>query len=334
MVAVHTLTRLRPIHAAVLLAGAAALLLTACSSDGGKSGGGTVTVTKPNGQVSTQTGESSASSAPSSPTGPPPKRVHIRTLNTDGATYGVGMPVIAYFSKKVKDGAPLQQATTVSVNGKKMDGAWFFETSAAQKGFPYEAHLRLKNYWPAHSRVHIGIAAKGVSAGKGLAYDDSLTLDFQIGPRNVSTVDTASHTMTVTSDHKKYGTFPVSLGANKTPTRRGTKVIMEQRPTVCMHDVNHTYYECGIKYDQRLTYDGEYLHSAPWNLGNIGHTDTSNGCTNLRPSDAIKLYHFLHVGDVVIYPNANGDAMQLGSGYGDWNVDWNVWQGGGLVPTR
>jgi hypothetical protein len=26
--------------------------------------------------------------------------------------------------------------------------------------------------------------------------------------------------------------------------------------------------------------------------------------------------------------------MQLGSGYGDWNVSWGAWQTGGLVPTR
>ena len=61
--------------------------------------------------------------------------------------------------------------------------------------------------------------------------------------------------------------------------------------------------------------------------------DSSNGCTNLLPDDAKKLYDFLRVGDVVIYPNANGPAMSLGAGYGDWNVSWGEWQTGGLVPT-
>ena len=59
-----------------------------------------------------------------------------------------------------------------------------------------------------------------------------------------------------------------------------------------LHARHHgTYYECGIKFDQRLTYDGEYLHSAPWNVYNITHgIDSSNGCTNLLPADAQKLY--------------------------------------------
>jgi hypothetical protein len=67
---------------------------------------------------------------------------------------------------------------------------------------------------------------------------------------------------------------------------------------------------------------------------NIGSGDSSNGRTTLRPYDAAKLYHFLQVGDVVYYPNANGKQMGLGDGYGDWNVPWRVWQTGGIVPTH
>ena len=85
-----------------------------------------------------------------------------------------------------------------------------------------------------------------------------------------------------------------------------------------------------MKFDQRLTYDGEYLHAAPWNVYNITHgINSSNGCTNLLPADAQKLYGFLDVGDVVKYPNANGPPMQLGHGYGDWNVPWPQWRPAG-----
>ncbi|WP_375479985.1 L,D-transpeptidase [uncultured Jatrophihabitans sp.] len=245
----------------------------------------------------------------------------------------MGMPVIAYFSKRIKSGKALQDATTVTVNGQAAKGAWFFESSAAGNG-PVEGHFRLQNYWPAHAKVHVGIPAKGLSAGPGLAYDDSLTLDFSTGPKTVAIVNDATHKMTVTSDGKLYGTFGVSLGATKTPTFRGTKVIMEQDRTTCMHDTNNTYYECGIKWDQRLTYSGEYLHAAPWNVSNINNgVNSSNGCTNLLPAVAEKLWHFMRVGDVVQYPNADGPAMQLGSGYGDWNVNWPQWQTGGLVST-
>ena len=256
--------------------------------------------------------------------------MHIKLLNSDGSDYGVGMPVIAFFSKKIKSAKPLQDATTVTVNGKAAKGAWYFEYSSANKGYPIEGHFRLENYWPAHSKIHIGIPAKGLSAGTGLSYDDSLTLDFSTHDRIISTVDDSSHRMTVVDDGKQYGTFPVSLGASDTPTARGIKVIMEKGRSICMSGPG--YNECGVKFTQRLTYGGEYLHAAPWNH-HIGQVDSSNGCTNLEPADAQKLYGFLSIGDVVIYPNANGPAMTLGAGYGDWNLSWSAWQTGGLVST-
>lgn len=311
------------------LLGGVALLLTACSSS--SSPGPAVTITKNDTTiVSTPAGDSSTPTQPHKPTKP----VHIKTLNADGAQYGVGMPVIAFFSRKIKSAKALQDATKVTVDGKPQPGAWYFEYSSYYKGYPIEGHWRPEHYWKAHSKVHVDIPAKGLSAGGDLAYNDNLTLDFYIGARNIAVVNNITHHMTVTSDGKQKFDVPVSLGANSTPTRHGIKVIMEQLPTVCMHDVQNTYYECGIKEDQRLTYDGEYLHSAPWNVSNIENgVNSSNGCTNLLPEDATKLYHFLEVGDVVVYPNANGKAMQIGDGYGDWNVPWPTWLTGGLVST-
>jgi lipoprotein-anchoring transpeptidase ErfK/SrfK len=126
--------------------------------------------------------------------------------------------------------------------------------------------------------------------------------------------------------------YPVSLGARNTPTARGTKVVMEKGLSICMKGPG--YDECGIKYTQRLTYGGEYLHAAPWNTYNIGHgINSSNGCTNLYTSVAKTLYGELEVGDVVRYPDANGPKMTMGAGYGDWNVPWSQWLTGGDVST-
>jgi lipoprotein-anchoring transpeptidase ErfK/SrfK len=319
----------RSARLAVLVTSAVALLVSACSSSTPQQ---VVTVTKSGGAVATET--TPASSAATSKPPKPAKPVHIKLLNADGSTYGVGMPIIAFFSKKIRSGKALQDATTATVDGRPIQGAWYFEYSSYYKGYPIEAHWRPQSYWPPHAHIHVNIPAKGLSAGKGLAFDDSLTSDWYTGPRNITVVNNATHRLTVTSDGKQKFDFPVSLGATNTPTKRGIKVIMEKLPTVCMHDIAGTYYECGIKEDQRLTYDGEYLHSAPWNIYNIQHgVNSSNGCTNLLPADATTLYSFLRVGDVVIYPNADGPTMQLGQGYGDWNVPWGTWQTGGLIST-
>lgn len=304
--------------------------MSACSS-GAISGRGTAQTAGSGPSSATST--TSTTSAASSPT-PDAKPVHVALKFSDGSQFGIGIPIIAYFSRRPTDAKPFVQATKVTVNGTVVQGGWYFETSSADPRYPIEAHYRLQNYWPAHSHVHMDLPIKGLSAGSGLAYDDSLTSDFSIGASQIAVVDDVSHTMTLTVDGHPEGTYPVSLGATSTRTRSGTKVIMEKVPTVCMHDTNGTYYECGIKLDMRVTYDGEYLHAAPWNVYNITHgIDSSNGCTNLLPSDAAKLYGLMEVGDVVQYPNANGGKMQLGAGYGDWNLPWPLWETGGLIAT-
>jgi lipoprotein-anchoring transpeptidase ErfK/SrfK len=257
--------------------------------------------------------------------------VHIRMVGTDRASYGVGMPVVAYFSRSFTSAAELSAATSITVNGKPAHGAWYFERSAA-RGHPVVGHFRLPTYWPAHARIHLTLATRGVSAGPGLRFADAASVDFSTGPKTVAIVDDAKHRMIVTVDGKPIGSYPVSLGAAGTPTSRGIKVIMDKGRNICM--AGPGYSECGIKYTQQLTYGGEYLHAAPWNVANIKRgVDTSNGCTNLLQPDARRLSQLLNVGDVVEYPDASGPVMSAGAGYGDWNVPWPVWLRGGLIPT-
>jgi lipoprotein-anchoring transpeptidase ErfK/SrfK len=325
----RTTRLLAPLAAAAAVAATVAVVVTVAQSP---SGGHHVAGTGPTPASSTAPTEPSTASGSSSQPAAATTPVHISLLNGDGDDYGVGMPVIAYFSKAITDARALQKATTVTVNGRPTDAAWYFERSAAGKG-PIEGHLRPQAYWPAHSRVRVTVAAKGVSGGTGVSFDDSLTLDFTTRAANIAVVNDRTHQLTVTSDGKRLFTFPVSLGAESTPTSRGTKVIMEKGPKICMSGPG--YHECGIKYTQRLTYGGEYLHSAPWNATHIrAGIDSSNGCTNLLPANAKQLYDTFRVGDIVQYPNADGAPMALGQGYGDWNVDWATWQTGGAVPTR
>ncbi|WP_460605365.1 L,D-transpeptidase [Jatrophihabitans fulvus] len=310
-----------------------ALVVSACSSD--SSGpGDTNAPTSADGQSTGSSAPSSASESPTpTKTEKPKTAVKVTTLNSDGVEYGVGMPVIVYFSKKITDGKQWQADTKVTANGKPLKTAWYFQYSSAGRG-PIEAQLRPRDYWPAHSRIKVTFPPKNTSLGRNYVSDGKLTsLDFRIGPRNIVTVDDSTNKVTVVSDGKQWGTFPTSLGAPNTRTQRGIKVIMEKGRSICMRGPG--YYECGVKYTQRLTYGGEYLHQAEWNIRNINAgVNSSNGCTNLLPADAAKLYGFLRVGDVVTYPNADGPEMQMGQGYGLWNVSWGEYQTGGLVPTE
>jgi lipoprotein-anchoring transpeptidase ErfK/SrfK len=256
--------------------------------------------------------------------------VHVSLLENDGGQYGVGMPIIAWFDRAPTNAKAFAAATTVTVNGKPITGGWYFEHTL-HAGSALEGHYRPATYWPAHAKIEMNLPVAGVTAGTGLSFDNSLTLSMTTGAANLLTVDAHTLQMTVKSDNRVYGTFPVSLGASNTPTARGTKVIMEKGADISM--TGPGYFDPHVQWTQRLTYGGEYLHSAPWNVGNLGVRSTSNGCTNLSPAVAKQLFGFLETGDVVSFPNANGPQMQLGQGYGDWNVPWTSWLTGGVLKT-
>lgn len=305
------------------------------SSTGSPTPSGTPTGTSPAGVTSSPT-----STKPTKP----PKPVHVSTFEGDGSTYGVGMAIMVLFSAAPTDSSGFTKAVTVTVNGKKATGAWFWQAPTVP-GYKMEALYRENNYWPAHSTIDVNLPLQGVSAGPGLAYDDSLTLKFNIGAEHVSYVSNTQHNMTVTSDGNVVKNMPVSLGASITPTFDGTKVVMAKgeyvpgtrklRPDGAVRMVSSPNspdrYDEIVPWSVRVTNSGEFIHAASWNLVNIGNRDTSNGCTNLRPNDAEWFYNFSLPGDVVIYKDANpkGTLQPSWDGWGWWNIPWSEWSHGG-----
>ncbi|HTZ42665.1 MAG TPA: Ig-like domain-containing protein, partial [Jatrophihabitans sp.] len=203
------------------------VLATACTKAPQASPPGATGSAGSTGPGSSAPAASPTSSTPSAPSTPPARPVHVSLLESDGGEYGVGMPIIAWFSVAPTDASAFAKATTVTVNGKQVPGAWYFE-GTSHAGSAMEAHYRPQSYWPGHASIHLALPVQGLSAGPGLAYDDSLTLDMRTGPATFSTVNAGSLQMTVKSDGKLVGVYPVSLGAPNTPTSRGIKVIMEK----------------------------------------------------------------------------------------------------------
>ena len=135
------------------------------------------------------TSSTSASASPSASVSASPsavtRPVHVSLLEGDGGTYGVGMPIVAYFSQNITGSAAFIKATTVTVNGAHAGGAWYFEANGDPTK-PMAAHYRPQNYWPADSTIKMNMPVQGLSAGTGLAFDDSLTLSISIGDAHVS----------------------------------------------------------------------------------------------------------------------------------------------------
>ena len=285
------------------------------------------------GSAATSAGPSThaATTEPAGPTKP----VHVSLFQGDGQTWGIGMAIQAQFSKKITDARPFNKAVTVKVDGHPANGAWFWVNS--NNGYAMEAEYRLQRYWPAHSKVEMNMPLKGVSAGPGLAFDDDLTLSFNIGAAHISQVNGASERMVVTSDGKQVRTLPVSLGKASTPTYLGTKVVMEKKNPQHMVSApgEPNPYSLEVPWSVRVTLDGEFVHSASWNGGNIGSRSTSHGCTNLNVGDAQWFYKFSILGDIVTYTNTQTNkVMPSWDGWGWWNVPWSQWQQGNLLHNQ
>jgi lipoprotein-anchoring transpeptidase ErfK/SrfK len=307
-----------------------AFVLSACSSSPKKDSS-----SSPPPPSSTATQPSSSGSTSSGPV----TKVKVSSLEADGATFGVGMPIVLNFSPTPTDSTAFTKAAVVTVNGQPVSGKRYWEKPYADQ--PVQAHYRTQNYWPAHATIEVKLPIGGLSAGKGLVYDSALTsVTFQTGDAHVSTVNASTLTLTVTNNGQMVKTVPVSLGAAQTPTYNGTKIVMQKGEDVPGTDTlrpNGTVLMSGpgytgdpVPWSVRVTASGEYIHAAGWNT-HIGVRSTSNGCTNLKPEDGQWFYGFAQVGDVVTYVGTDGSKVNPLDGLGDWNVPWGLWAQGGLL---
>ena len=317
------------------LACAAAVVLTACSS--AQSGGGHAPTTVVQSPAAANNTPVSVTPHIATPSQQPPLRrgsgtpVHVSLYESDGQTFGVGMPLIAYFSVALTDPSVFEQATLVTVDGEPAHGAWYFEHSS-QADEALEAHYRLPTYWPAHASIKLSLPLAGLWAGKGLVFDDNLTLSIRTGAAQLVKIDGKSKRMHVYSDGKLIRTFAVSLGKATTPTYAGTAVVIgKANPQDMVSAPGEPYYNIEVPWSVRVTYDGEFIHDAYWN-GELGQANLSHGCTNLSPANAKWYYHFSLIGDPVTWTNTGTSAtVPVWDGYGDWNLPWASYSRGGVL---
>ncbi|HEU4422707.1 MAG TPA: Ig-like domain-containing protein [Pilimelia sp.] len=284
----------------------------------------TVTATDADGKTATTT-----SSFTTMPT--PGKQVRVSSQLGDGAVVGVGMPLIVTFGRAVPESLrdDVQKRMIVKTTPPQ-EGAWHWFSGT-------EVYYRPKFYWKAGTKLSYRIATGGLPMGDGWYGRSDLTLDAKIGSAVIMRVDNKTKKMTVTKDGKVLRTIPVSLGKPSTPSSSGTMVVMEK----LRHTVFDTYAELGpqdgyrveIDYAQRLTWGGEFIHSAPWSVNDQGRRNVSHGCVNVSPSNAAWLFGITKVGDPVTIKGTEAKLSQ-GNGWTIWNLSWDQWIKGSAVPYK
>ena len=258
-----------------------------------------------------------------------PKVTATYGLIPNGGIVGVGMPVIVQFDTGVITKAQRAEVekrvkvTTVPVQ----QGAWGWLDNR-------QLMWRPKDYWFPGTKVTVSTPLHGLQTGadKWIAGDDQTS--FTVGSSMVSTVDVNAHTMIVRRDGVPVRTFKVSTGkpGPLTETRNGTKVIIERNAAITMDSAtvgipkgDPNYYKIDTKWNLRLTWTGEFIHSAPWSVNAQGTQNVSHGCTNMAPADAQWMFSSSRMGDIVKFTGSSR-AFRPTEGIGVWVYDFVGWK--------
>ncbi|WP_328887409.1 L,D-transpeptidase [Streptomyces sp. NBC_00316] len=256
----------------------------------------------------------------------------------DGSTVGVGMPVSINFNKPITDKKAVQAGITVtSSSGQQVVGHWF----NAQR-----LDLRPESYWTGGSTVTLKLALDGVEGADGVYGVQQKTVTFKVGRNQVSTVDAAAHTMTVTQDGKTIKTIPISAGSPDNPTYNGQMVISEKFKETRMNgatvgftddDGKGEYDIKDVPHAMRLSTSGTFIHGNYWGAPSVfGSVNTSHGCVGLADvkgagdanQPAAWFYNNSIVGDVVIVKNSPDKTITPDNGLNGWNMSWAEWTAG------
>ncbi|WP_395652961.1 Ig-like domain-containing protein [Phycicoccus elongatus] len=250
-------------------------------------------------------------------------------INYSGMTVGVGMPVAIQFDTAVQTKemrAQVERLATVTTE-PAVEGSWGWLDNR-------QLMWRPKDFWAPGTKVTVSAPLAGVQTGdtKWVGKDESG--GFTIGDAMISHVDVPGHTMTVTRNGQVIRTIPVSNGrpGPETETRSGTKVIIERQSEITMDSAtvgipegSPGYYKVETKWNLRVTWTGEFLHSAPWSVDAQGTSNVSHGCTNMAPDNAEWMFNNSRAGDVV-QVTGSGRTFQPTEGIGVWQYSFEDWK--------
>jgi len=225
---------------------------------------------------------------------------------TNGSKVGAAKPIYINFARPIADRAMAEQAIHISsippVPGR------FYWTSDTQ------VRWRPQDFWPAGTVVNID--ASGTKSS------------FTVPEQLVATIDDATHQMQIVRNGKLEKTIPVSMGmaAGGHTTPNGTYYVLEKFPDIVMDSstygvpVNSAQgYKVHVQLAVRIDNSGNFVHSAPWSVGDQGVRNVSHGCINISPDNAKWFYDNFGSGDPVVVKNSKGIYNQP-DGASDWQM--------------
>jgi lipoprotein-anchoring transpeptidase ErfK/SrfK len=239
-----------------------------------------------------------------------------RTFSTEilegyDQTYGVGMPIILYFSQPITDKAAVERALQVTTS-KPVVGAWYWDDPCNMAASC--AYFRPRDYWPTGTTVSFTGHLNGVQGAPGMYGFHTLTQTFRIGASLIAVGNTGTHRTQIYYNGKLLYNWPISSGRPGDDTPDGSYLTIEKENPVLMTGPG---YSLLVPWSVRFTFSGDYYHDAYWSVGEQGFENVSHGCVNLSPADAETYYNLAVPGDpITIVGSPKG---------GNWDNGWTEW---------
>ena len=230
----------------------------------------------------------------------------VQIFEGHNVTYGVGMPVMLSFSKRVEDKKAVERAIVLT-SSKKIVGAWYWNGDSS-------LFFRPRAYWPQNSKLRFVGHFDGVQLSPGVYATHTLRQDWSIGRSLIVVASAIGHKMQVYKDRKLFASWPISTGRPGKETPNGTYLSIEKANP--QHMVGPDY-DIQVPYSVRFTWSGDFIHAAPWSVGSQGYANVSHGCVNLAPDRAQTYYEMSIPGDPV---TVSGSPKA-----GKWDDGWTVW---------
>src|SRR6266545_1848840 len=169
-------------------------------------------------------------------------------------------------------------------------------------------------------RARLGLGGLPVGGGRYGQQDITIEASTDVAKRIVE-VDNATKQLTARQDNQVVKTAPVSLGKPEKPSYSGTMVVMERLDKTTFD--SSTYgtpvnsadgYRTDVRFAERLTWDGQFIHAAPWSVAQQGRI-------NVSPDNAQWLFNWIKVGDPVVVKGTE-QRLNQGNGWTAWDLSW------------
>ncbi|WP_168195072.1 Ig-like domain-containing protein [Corynebacterium sp. sy039] len=245
---------------------------------------------------------------------------------------GVGQTINFVFGYDVANRKAVQDAIKITTE-PKVEGAFYWIASN-------ELRWRPREFWAPGTKVHVAADLYGVNIGDDIYGTADVTNNFTIGDRVEAIADDNTKTMTVYKNGELLRSIPISMGSSQWPTPNGVYMIGDLNPEMVMDSTTYGLsleaggYKTKVKYASQMSYDGIYVHAAPWSVWAQGVQNTSHGCINVSTDNAQWFQGLVKRGDIVTVKNTIGGFMSGYDGLGSWNIPWETWKAGNAQPNN